>query len=1293
MAGDTQEFRIRIKVGTEGVREVDLLDNKMGRLEGSTTRSGGAISRWRDKLHSLPPALRTTIAALTLLLGVMAGGVAAVTSGAQAYVQYERSMANVASVAGANAEGLKRLSQAAREQAATSVFSARESANAQYYLASAGMSVNQVISAQRGVMDLAAATQADLASTSETVASTLSQFEMRAEDSARVANVFAAAISGSQANMEKLSASMRYVGPIANTLGQSLELTTAQLMALYDGGLQGMQAGTGLRMAMLRLQKPTDEASKALASLGVNIYDSTGKVRPLLDVLSDLKAANMQAGDAAEIFGTETASAVMILTNAVDKVRRYEQAVTGTNKASEMATQQMDTLWGDLKKMASAAEESAIQFMDYLAPGIRLVVQGLTWMVGNLGTVTGLVLAGAAAWYGYQLAVGAAAVGMTTFKASLLGTLATIAPWAALVGGTAAVITGLVVAMKALGVGAETTAERLQRLADAHETARAEAEKSRAAYNTTAKALTEFEKRIESANGNQTAEYQAVLSLNSVYPALVEAYKNADISLDKLVITLREYLALKKQESELQRTSELEKTSARIQAANEAAAGSVGELKNRLDDIRAAYMRYASATGDYSKIVSESKAAVNAQVDVLRTQYAELTKLKTQYPELSGSIETAQAAIVAALQKMAQEFNHLSDKPANALRLILSLMQNIKKETQAVKPFDISQLIKPLSDEDKKALNIAETVIAETKKAQAQVAVFNAKMQGDFQKAAAANTTYELAQLDERFVMYQALYGDKIPKVVLDAWRAAMASKIQMESASAQRSLEIAKETANFITKLYIGGDPYEDFLRQREALERKQLADAKALVDKLKVLARTEKEQKVAELKAWYEGHLNTLRAAYGDSEEFYQAKEALDAAYTQKSLRELKKYATDTSGIIAQVFTAWADVNKNIGESTKNMLQSVQQMMTNTIAGIIKGDINSLDDVWESVLDNMINIFANFVAQIVTIWATSNIASLFGFGTGTSFGNLFGGSQNPVSGVAGSVANSAIGAGLWAGAKALGAKAAAALGMDSVAAWLGGAGVEAATEAGVQAASQAAAQVAMETGLSMGGEFAMTTAAQEAALQFGGTFAGGEFAGTGGLYSAAAEYGAAAGGEFAGATGTGSSGAMTGSMAAFLASPAGAMALGVLPGMIGMVFGKQIDSLFGWDGRLTPEEAMSNWEGQSAFIENIAKQLDGLAPTVSGINQEFGMFSEAAQDAALKFEQLETVAGLTKEQLDAVKASLSPTAQAFLDSGIKARNLNNEVSRLTQEMNAAINSYTMTSDAVNEYNRRIDD
>lgn len=324
--------------------------------------------------------------------------------------------------------------------------------------------------------------------------------------------------------------------------------------------------------------------------------------------------------------------------------------------------------------------------------------------------------------------------------------------------------------------------------------------------------------------------------------------------------------------------------------------------------------------------------------------------------------------------------------------------------------------------------------------------------------------------------------------------------------------------------------------------------------------------------------------------------------------------------------------------------------------------GWTKALKDVWQDTLDAMLKAFTDWVGDILFQIAKAGIAdalkAMFNIGKGGNlsslFGSLFGNSQNPAAEVTGSAANSAIGAGLWAGAKALGAKAAAALGLPSVAAWLG-ATTATATTAAVPSSVALSGVLGPEAAAALAPTAATTTATTAA-------------------------------------TGTGASGAMTGSMAAFLASPAGAMALGVLPGMIGMVFGKQIDSLFGWDGGLTPEEAMSNWEGQSAFIENIAKSLDGLAPTLSGVNQEFGMFSEAAQDAALDFERLETVAGLTKEQLDAMRASLSPTAQAFLDSGIKARNLNNEVSRLTQEMNAAINSYAMTSDAVNMYNDRID-
>jgi len=166
--------------------------------------------------------------------------------------KFEQSMANVASVAGATSEELIKLSDYARKMGEQSVFSASQAADAMYFLASAGMDVNEIMGALEGTLALAAATASDLAYVSESVASALSQFSLDADEAARVANVYAAAISNSQATMEKLTTSMSYVGPMAYSMGMSIEDTTGILMGLYDGGIDGSAAETALRMAFVK---------------------------------------------------------------------------------------------------------------------------------------------------------------------------------------------------------------------------------------------------------------------------------------------------------------------------------------------------------------------------------------------------------------------------------------------------------------------------------------------------------------------------------------------------------------------------------------------------------------------------------------------------------------------------------------------------------------------------------------------------------------------------------------------------------------------------------------------------------------------------------------------------------------------------------------------------------------------------------------------------------------------------------------------------------------------------------
>ena len=107
-------------------------------------------------------------------------------------------------------------------------FSSAQAADAMYNLASAGYDVSTMTTSDLlPMLNLASGTQYDLADTTALMSFTMSQFGLDFSDSARVADVFAASCGATQADMEKLSYSMKYVGTISDSAGMSIEETTA----------------------------------------------------------------------------------------------------------------------------------------------------------------------------------------------------------------------------------------------------------------------------------------------------------------------------------------------------------------------------------------------------------------------------------------------------------------------------------------------------------------------------------------------------------------------------------------------------------------------------------------------------------------------------------------------------------------------------------------------------------------------------------------------------------------------------------------------------------------------------------------------------------------------------------------------------------------------------------------------------------------------------------------------------------------------------------------------------------
>ncbi len=370
-------------------------------------------------------------------IGMVAFGTAATVAFGLAVNEaatFQQSMVNTQAVVGATSEELAELTGFAREMGKATVFSATESATAMNRLGSAGLSTKEIMDSLKGTLDLAAATNADLAFTAQTVASTLSQYGLAAEESGRISNVFAATISASQATMDKLSTSMSIVGPVAKAVGLSLEETAGILGSLFNAGLDASTAGTSLRQSMAQLLKPTDDAKEALGRLNVETLDSQGKLRNLTDIIADLEVSGLSAADAMAIFGVRAGPGMLALVSqGADSIRDLTAAVTDTDKAAEIAALQIGTFQGQTKLLQSALSELKIEIGNQLLPVLTDYTTKLTgiinrtsdWTAANpkltktlvaLGAALGLVVGGVG---GLGLAAGPVIKGVKILRRGL----------------------------------------------------------------------------------------------------------------------------------------------------------------------------------------------------------------------------------------------------------------------------------------------------------------------------------------------------------------------------------------------------------------------------------------------------------------------------------------------------------------------------------------------------------------------------------------------------------------------------------------------------------------------------------------------------------------------------------------------------------------------------------------------------------------------------------------------------------------------------------------------------------
>lgn len=232
--------------------------------------------------------------ALSVFAGNMLTGVVSQAKNAAGAVldigmSFESGMSKVEAISGATGEDLAALTDKAKKMGAKTKFSATESAEAMQYMAMAGWKTSDMLNGIEGIMNLAAASGEDLATTSDIVTDALTAFGLSAQDSTHFADILAQASSNANTNVSMMGETFKYVAPVAGAMGYSAEDVALAVGLMANSGIKASQAGTSLKAALVNMVKPTDDMRGVMERLGISIQNADGSIKPFGELIGDLR--------------------------------------------------------------------------------------------------------------------------------------------------------------------------------------------------------------------------------------------------------------------------------------------------------------------------------------------------------------------------------------------------------------------------------------------------------------------------------------------------------------------------------------------------------------------------------------------------------------------------------------------------------------------------------------------------------------------------------------------------------------------------------------------------------------------------------------------------------------------------------------------------------------------------------------------------------------------------------------------------------------------------------------------
>ncbi|MGE0541714.1 MAG: phage tail tape measure protein [Dehalococcoidia bacterium] len=312
-----------------------------------------------------------------------------------AAMDYEKALNVMQATSGATAAEMAQISARAKELGSDNTLaavSASDAAEAMTELARAGLSVNDTMSAAKGVLQLATAGQLATADAAMITANALNAFGLSGSEATRVADMLAAAANASSADVADLGMGMSQASAVFHNAKQPIEALITAMTMMSNAGVQGSDAATSLKTAMLSLQAPVAKAQAVMDQYNINVRDAAGNMLPFREIVEEIstKLGGLSSAqqDAAlkTIFGSDAIRAAQIVFMAgADAYDENAAAVGRVGAANELAAAQMKGAAGAIAAFQSELETIGLSLGEKVLPHIVTLMSGIS---GLLGVIT-----------------------------------------------------------------------------------------------------------------------------------------------------------------------------------------------------------------------------------------------------------------------------------------------------------------------------------------------------------------------------------------------------------------------------------------------------------------------------------------------------------------------------------------------------------------------------------------------------------------------------------------------------------------------------------------------------------------------------------------------------------------------------------------------------------------------------------------------------------------------------------------------------------------------------------------